>query len=75
MYPWLHGRAVAPIALFAGVGKTECALWLASPVVAAGRLWLFVSLPAVQAPFGPNALVDHLLSAYGLQGNTAARTT
>ena len=55
------------IAATAGMGKTSCALWLARKTRNLDRVWLFVSLPSVHDPFGPNSLIRHLETTFGFR--------
>ena len=66
--PW----PVLLIAAQAGLGKTSCALWLTHRPEHLGRIWLFVSLPSVEGLFTDGALVRHITTLFGFEGNDAA---
>ena len=48
-----------------GMGKTSLALWLSRHSHNFGRIWLFVSMPSVSAPFAPFGLTEHLQTTFG----------
>ena len=58
-------RRVLLLAAKAGMGKTSCSLWLTRQTRNLNRIWLFISLPAVHEPFGPQGLVNHLQTTFG----------
>ena len=65
-------ETVLLIAATAGMGKTACALWLSRHVEYLDRIWLFISLPAVEDPFGRHAIVRHVAAMLGFQDGDQA---
>ena len=68
-----HHHNLLLLAAQAGMGRTSCALWLARTTHHLGRTWLFVSLPAVEALFTPNGLVQHLQKTFGFSPGEMTR--